>query len=378
MKAAALLLVLIGACTFSTAGLGGGGADGGSEPDGGRAQDGGRSVDGGSTTTPTVLSVSPVNGASGISLNGSVRATFSETMDPATFTTSTFRLTSGPSAAAVPGVVSYVGGVAVFWSNVHLTSNSVFIATITTGAESASGIALGAAHTWSFATGNPYARPVTLGSAGDYVVLAKGAISGTTAAVKGKLGVSPAAATYITGFSLVADASNVFSTSAQINGKVYAADYAPPTPANLTAAVSDMELAFTEAAARTPDVSELGVGNLGGMTLVPGVYRWSTGVHIPSNLTLTGNATGVWIFQIAQDFTIAAGTSIVLTGGALPQNVFWQISGGPVTLGAAAHLEGVVLTSTAVTLGAGASVKGRILAQTAVTIDGSTVAEPVP
>ena len=111
-----------------------------------------------------------------------------------------------------------------------------------------------------------------------------------------------------------------------MTGKVYAADYAAPTPSNLTTAIGDMELAFTDAAGRAPDVTELGAGNIGGMTLAPGVYKWGTGLLIPTDVTLTGSATDVWIFQIAQDLTVAAPRS-VLAGGALPKNVFWQVAG---------------------------------------------------
>ena len=220
--------------------------------------------------------------------------------------------------------------------------------------------------------------PVNLGTAGTYVILAKTGISTVpTAVVTGNLGVSPAAASYITQFSLIADSTNVFSTSAQVTGKVYAADYAAPTPSNLTTAVSDMELAFTDAAGRAATVTELGAGDIGGMTLAPGVYKWGTGLLIPTNVTLTGSSTSVWIFQIAQDLTMSSGTSVLLTGGALAKNVFWQVGGG-VDLGTTAHLEGIVLTQTSVTLRTGASIRGRLLAQTAVNIDGSTVVGPSP
>ena len=219
-------------------------------------------------------------------------------------------------------------------------------------------------------------HPVNLGTAGDFVILAKSGISTVpTSAVTGDIGVSPAAATYITGFSLTADSTNVFSTSPQVTGKVYAADYAPPTPSNLTTAVGDMELAFTDAAGRAPDVTELGAGNIGGMTLAPGVYKWGTGLLIPTDVTLTGSATDVWIFQIAQNLTMSSAAKVLLAGGALPKNVFWQVA-GLVDLGTTAHCEGVVLTQTSVTLRTGASINGRLLAQTAVTIDGSTVVEP--
>jgi hypothetical protein len=196
-----------------------------------------------------------------------------------------------------------------------------------------------------------------------------------TSAVTGNIGVSPAAATFITGFPLTADSTNVFSTSPQVTGKVYAADYAPPTPSNLTTAVGDMQLAFTDAAGRAPGVTELGAGNIGGMNLTPGVYKWGTGLLIATDVTLTGDATGVWIFQIAQDLTVSSAARILLAGGALPKNVFWQVA-GLVDLGTTAHCEGVVLTQTSVTLRTGASINGRLLAQTAVNIDGSTVVEP--
>jgi hypothetical protein len=219
---------------------------------------------------------------------------------------------------------------------------------------------------------------VNLGTAARFVILAKSAISTVpTAAVTGDLGVSPAAATFITGFSLTADATNVFSSSPQVTGKVYAADYAVPTPSRMTAAIGDMELAFTEAGGRAPGVTELGAGNIGGKTLAPGVYKWGTGLLIPTDVTLAGGATAVWIFQIAQDLTVSSAAKVSLTGGALAKNVFWQVD-GRVQLGTTAHLEGVVLTRTSITLATGASINGRLLAQTAVSIDGSTVVEPAP
>jgi hypothetical protein len=219
---------------------------------------------------------------------------------------------------------------------------------------------------------------VNLRTAGAFVILAKSGISTVPpSVVTGNLGVSPAAATSITQFSLIADATNVFSTSAQVTGKVFAADHAIPTPSALTAAIGDMQLAFTDAAGRAPDVTELGAGDIGGMTLGPGVYKWGTGVLIPANVTLTGPATAVWIFQIAQGLTASSAARVTLTGGALPKNVFWQVAGG-VVLGTTSHLAGVILSQTSIALQTGASINGRLLAQTAVTLDTSTVAEPSP
>ena len=159
---------------------------------------------------------------------------------------------------------------------------------------------------------------VNLGSAGDFVILAKSGISTTgNTSITGDIGVSPIAATAITGFVLIMESSNTFSTSARVTGKVYAADYAVPTPAKMTTAVSNMEAAYTDAAGRTnPTATELGAGNIGGMTLAPGLYKWSTGVTIPTNVTLSGGANDVWIFQIAQNLTISSDIRVILSGGA--------------------------------------------------------------
>jgi hypothetical protein len=220
------------------------------------------------------------------------------------------------------------------------------------------------------------AQTVKLRTAGDYVILAESGISTVPPTViTGNLGISPMAATFITGFSLIADATNAFSTSAQVTGKVYAADFAVPTPSRLTTAIGDMSLAFTDAAGRSPDVTELGAGSIGGMTLAPGVYKWGTGVLIPSDLTLSGSETAVWIFQIAQNLTLSDAVTVHLTGGALAKNVFWQVAGS-VNLGTTSHLPGVVLCQTMITLRTGASIEGRLMAQTAVTLDSSTVTQP--
>ncbi len=226
--------------------------------------------------------------------------------------------------------------------------------------------------------------PVFLGSAGNYVILAKTGVSTTgTTAIVGNIGLSPAAASYITGFGLIADSTNVFSTSSLVTGKIYASNYAVPTPSNLTTAIGDMQLAFTDAAGRSlPDQTELGAGNISGMTLVPGLYKWSSGVSISSvGVTLKGGPNDVWIFQIAQNLTVANAAMITLApsvpGGAMPlaKNIFWQVS-GQATLGTTADFKGVLLSQTLISLATGAVVNGRLLAQTAVTLQANAVTQP--
>ncbi|HWZ27604.1 MAG TPA: ice-binding family protein [Gemmatimonadales bacterium] len=218
--------------------------------------------------------------------------------------------------------------------------------------------------------------PVALGTAGSYVMLSKSATSNVpTSVITGNIGLSPAAASFITGFSLTLPVGGAFSTSAQVTGNIYASDYAVPTPTNLTTAIGDMQTAYVDAAGRTtPDHTELASGHIGGLTLPPGLYKWSNTVTIPTSVTLNGGPNDVWIFQIAGGVTQSSGARVVLTGGALAQNVFWQVA-GIVSIGTTAHMEGEVMSQTAITLNTGASVNGRLLAQTAVTLAGNTIVE---
>jgi hypothetical protein len=225
------------------------------------------------------------------------------------------------------------------------------------------------------ASGSGFASslPVLLGLAGDFVILTKSGITttGVTSAT-GNLGVSPITASAITGFALVLDGSGVFSTSALVTGRVYASDYSPPTPSRLTTAVLNMQAAYVDAAGRAPDVTGLGGGTLNGQTLVAGVYRWGTPVVITGSITLSGSATDVWIFQISGTLGISSGVHIILSGGALAENVFWQVA-GVVSVGTTVHLEGIVLGMTAIAMTTGGVVNGKLLSQTAVTLSGDTV-----
>ncbi len=334
------------------------------------------------TAAPTVAATVPLPGATGVPDAVAIKATFSEAMAPLTITSSTFTVTSAGVPVAGSVLFNAATRVATFQPAAPLP-DATYQATVKGGAGGVTDLAgnpLASDRTWTFTTGARVGLPpVLLGSAANYVILAKTAVSTVPpSVVTGDVALSPAAATFITGFSLTADATNVFSTSPQVTGNVYAADYAVPTPSNLTTAVSDMETAYTDAAGRpTPDFLELGTGAIGGLTLSPGLYKWTSTVTIPTDVTITGSATDVWIFQTSGDLTMSNATNVFLSGGALAKNIFWQVA-GTVAIGTTAHFEGIILSQTGITLETGASMNGRALAQSAVTLQSATVTQPAP
>jgi len=228
-----------------------------------------------------------------------------------------------------------------------------------------------------------------LSCAGDYVILAKSGISTVPQSViTGDIAVSPIAAAAMTGFSLTADATNEFSKSTQITGKMFAATYAPPIPAYLTTAVSAMEAAYTAAAGRVNPVAarvNFGTGNLGvggffggaEAPLTRGIYTWTTDVTIGSEIVFqgTGTDTDVFILQITGNVLAVPNVNIKLTNGALAKNIFWQIA-GHVEAGEGAHLEGIFLVKTAVLFKTASSLNGRVLTQTACDLQMATIVQP--
>jgi hypothetical protein len=218
--------------------------------------------------------------------------------------------------------------------------------------------------------------PINLRTAGSFTILTETGISTTgVTSIIGDIGVSPIAFTAITGFGLINDASNQFSHTPIVTGKVYAANYAVPTPSKMTTAVSDMKTAFTTANGiifPAPKV-QLYAGDISGRTLHPGLYKWSTGVLITNvGVTLSGGPNDVWVFQIAQNLTVNNSAIITLAGGAQAKNVFWVVS-GKATLGTTVDFKGVILSKTLISLNTGARVTGKLLAQTAVTLIANSV-----
>ena len=224
--------------------------------------------------------------------------------------------------------------------------------------------------------GTSAVTPVGLGTAGEFAILTKTGVTATGPTyVNGDVGTSPIAAAAITGFNLIMDSTNTFSTSDLVNGKVKAASYTSPTPSTMTTAISDMETAYTDAAGRVdPDALDLGAGLIEGTTLSPGLYKWGSDVGFTSSLTLHGTDTAdeVWILQMSGDLVVGAGARVTLSGGALAENIFWQVAGST-TLHATAAMKGNVLCATGIVFKNPSSLNGKALAQTAVTLDTATI-----
>lgn len=336
---------------------------------------------------PTVSSTDPASGATLVALNANITANFSKAMDPLTVSTTTFTLDQAGTPVAGK-VTSTSTTTATFNPTANLVANTVYTATVTTGVKDLAGNAMLAINSWNFTTDPGGAvvtgtAPLDLGTAGNYAILSKTGISTIpNSLVTGNIGVSPVARTYLTGWSQTYEVTDTYATSDQVvaPGQLYASDNAVPVPANMTTAVADMETAYAAGNALPPAGGGLvtacpGAGIMSGITITTGVYTCSNAVSIPTSITLNGTATDVWVFQFAQTLTQASATQVILTGGALPQNVFWVVAGA-VDIGTTALIQGVVLSATNINLQTGATVNGRLLAQTAVTLDQSTVTQP--
>ncbi len=327
---------------------------------------------------PLIVSTYPIDTDLNASINISVSALFNEALDPTTVDTTTFTLETTIGNIPVAGTVSYDSNTMIFNPTADLNASTEYTATISTSVTDLAGNALAVPMVWSFTTGTTTTIALTsvdLGTAGTFAILTKTGISATVGTtITGDIGVSPAALSYITGFGTLSPLL-VYETSPLVTGKIYAANMAVPTPAKMTTAVSDMETAYTNAAGRTtPDYTELGAGDVSGMTLSPGLYKWGTGLVINTDITLSGSATDIWIFQIAGNLTLASNVTINLAGGALAKNIFWQTLG--VSLGTSSDFKGVALSQGAIVVNTGATVNGRLLTQTAVTLDANTIAQP--
>jgi hypothetical protein len=311
---------------------------------------------------PTVISTNPANGASGVSINQQVTASFSRPMNPATITTSTFTLRQG--LTNVSGVVSYSGVTATLAPSANLSPNTTYTATVTTGARDLAGLALASDFVWTFTTAAavvPLGPPtISLGAAAPYGILGgSGVTNNGPTVINGSLGTSP---------------TGTLTGSPTVTGTT---DLANPAAA---AAKVALTAAFTDAAGRNVNVIAL-PGDLSGLTLAPGLYKNSTSVLLSTgNLTLDaqGDPNATWIFQIGSTLTTIVGTQVVLTGGAKASNIFWQV-GSSATLGTTTIFKGNILAQISISVNTGAVVEGRLLTQTgAVSLLSNIVTVPAP
>lgn len=305
-------------------------------------------------------------------------------------------VTPATSTISIDGTQSFVakgtksdGSIVTITNSAIWTSSSLAVATVST-----SGVAHGLIVGTSTITATSGSKsgvatlivvnaqsldPVLLGTAGDFVILSKTGITNgvaATLAITGNIGTSPITAAAMNTIPCENVVGAIFGVDATYSGGIcFEASVANKTLVDT--AVLDMEIAYADAAGRTlPDFTELGAGDISGMTLSPGLYKWGTGVLITNvGITLSGSANDVWIFQIGDDLTINNSANITMTGGAQAKNVFWQVS-GQATIGTDVSFKGILLSLSLISVDTTAVVNGRLLAQTEVTLQGNIITEP--
>jgi hypothetical protein len=203
--------------------------------------------------------------------------------------------------------------------------------------------------------------PVNLGSAAHFAVLAAATITSTGGGIiNGDVGLSPAGSQGI--------------PPGQINGNIY--------NGGPVAAQAQLDLNTAIIAASPAQLTNgINVGaELGGQTLVAGVYQSPSGAYGISSvdLTLNGGPNDVWVFQMASTLTVGVGRNVILTGGAQARNIFWQV-GSSATLGTSSVFAGTIMAYASITMNASSTMQGRALAQNgAVTYNGTGGSLPAP
>jgi hypothetical protein len=314
-----------------------------------------------SSVPPLVIATDPFANANGVALNKMITATFNMSMDVSTINTVTFTLKIG--TLPVSGSVTYSGNTATFSPTVNLSSNTNYIANITTGVQNLAGISLVNEYVWNFST----AIVPNLGSASQF-----GAFGGNagitnqginTVINNGSIGTT-AASSLITGFH----DSNAIYTETPLNiGNVMGSIFtAPPSPGTaISFAIATQGLLDANAAylsispASMPGGTDPGAGELGSLTLTPGVYKSASGTFNITNgnlvLDAQGNPNAIWVFQTAAGLTVGTAgpngaKSVVLINGALAKNVFWYVGSAATINGAGGGVMiGTIIANSGVT-----------------------------
>jgi len=327
---------------------------------------------------PVVISTNPASNAMAVPIDQKVSATFSKPMNYRTITTADFHLTW--SGGRVLGTIKYFYDatdkvtIATFVPKANLRVNTQYTATITSAVRDLTGNQLAGNkrsgnYVWQFTTGTAAGLgTVALGAAANFAVLAAAAVTNTSTPtmITGDLGLWPG--TSVTNFP-----------PGMVNGSIDIND--PAAQAGEAA----LAIAYNDAAGRSGAFTPA-VGNVGGLTFTPGLYRSGSSTEISGGGDLTldaqGDPTAVFIFQIASTLTTSSGFGITLKGGAQASQIFWQV-GSSATIGTGSHFAGNILANTSITLVSGAVLDGRALAGAAdltgaVTMDDNTIVRPSP
>lgn len=393
---ALLTAIFVAAC-------GGGGGGGGGAAPAANVIPGVAGTPGAAATNPTVVSSNPTSGATnvptstnttGVAVSAKVlTATFGEAMNPATIISpaTTFTLRNNTLGVDVAGVVTMnaANTVATFTPGANFNAATNYTATISVAAKNAGGTAMPNPITWSFTTAAVLTTgqaPIDLSAieAGNFAAFAATGITDAPPAstITGSIGNSgngssiTVACVNVVGVDGTGAANKIYDDDATFGD----AACRLTAPATVLAAQGNMTGAYTEAAGRTAGVGpalDIQGGAVTTQTLVPGVYTWTTAMTMTGDLTLSGGADDVWIFQIAGTFDLMPGSRILLTGGAKAKNIFWQAS-GTMTLDTTSRFEGIALGQTLIATKAGSVVNGRLLAQAAVTLINTNLTVPAP
>ncbi|NDP28265.1 MAG: DUF3494 domain-containing protein [Flavobacterium sp.] len=321
--------------------------------------------------TPFVSLTDPANNATDVALNKVIRATFNMPMNPLTLSATTFIVKQG--ATTILGAISYSGSTVSFTPTVPLIENKIYTATITTGAQNLAGIPMAANYVWNFTTVNAIViPPIVIPPTGLFFGVFGGNAGitnqGLLTKVNGTIGTT-AASSLVTGFK-DGLSGDVYTVTPLNNGLVTGGIYTDaPAPGNATkaaAALAGLNAARNlynsiSPASMPGGVVNPGAGELGGLTLAPGIYTASSSFKITNgNLVLDaqGNPNAKWYFQAPSSLTVGDSlpSSVTFLGGVgNANNVFWYVgtsavinyAGGGVMTGNIIANSGVTLSSPA-------------------------------